>query len=204
MSRLTRPVGTVHHLPTVAFGARDIMAWGTGAFMLIEGFTLVVCATVLVYLRKNYSMWPPEGTLRPDWVVPTVHAVFLLVTLPLVRRIDKHAHEWDLRRVRNGLTLLAAICLVSAGFRAWELLRALNVKWSENAYGSAQWLVVGSHATLIAVELVELVGMALIFWLGPVERKHFSDAADIAIYWLFLVLSWIPLYVLSFLLPQWI
>ena len=204
MSRLTRPVGSVRHLPTVTFGLRDIMAWGTLGFMVIEGFTLVVCASVLVYLRKNYSMWPPEGMLLPDWIVPTVHVAFLLVTLPLARRVDTAARAWDLRAVRNGLTVNATLCAISAAFRTWELLRALNVKWSENAYGSAQWLVVGSHATLIAVELVELIGMALIFWRGPVERKHFSDASDVVAYWMFLVLSWLPLYVLSFLLPHWI
>ena len=63
--------------------------------------------------------------------------------------------------------------------------------------------MVGAHGTLLAVQFIEIVGMAGLFWLGPVERKHFSDASDIAYYWVFIVLSWVPLYVLSFLMPYW-
>jgi cytochrome c oxidase subunit III len=37
-----------------------------------------------------------------------------------------------------------------------------------------------------------------------VERKHFSDAADMTFYWYFMVGAWLPLYVLCFLLPRWI
>ena len=90
------------------------------------------------------------------------------------------------------------------GLRAWELLVSLNVKWDTNAYGSVQWLVLGSHATLLAVELIEIVGMALIFWLAPVEEKHMSDVTDMVFYWYFMVLSWLPLYVLCFWLPRWL
>jgi heme/copper-type cytochrome/quinol oxidase subunit 3 len=81
---------------------------------------------------------------------------------------------------------------------------SLNVKWDANAYGSVQWLVLGAHGTLLAVELVEIAGMMLIFWLGPVEEKHMSDVTDMVFYWYFMVLSWIPLYVLCFWLPRWL
>ena len=90
------------------------------------------------------------------------------------------------------------------GLRAWELLVSLNVKWETNAYGSVQWLVLGAHATLLAVELVEIGGMMLIFWFAPVEEKHMSDVADMVFYWYFMVLSWLPLYVLCFWLPRWL
>ena len=68
----------------------------------------------------------------------------------------------------------------------------------------AQWLVVGAHATLLLVELVEIGGMAAMFWLAPIEEKHFSDVADASFYWYFMVLAWLPLYVLCFLVPRWI
>ena len=89
-----------------------------------------------------------------------------------------------------------------AVLRAFEL-RALRVLWDTNAYGSAQWLVVVSHGTLIAIELVEIAGMAAVFWFGTVERKHFSDVTDAAFYWVVLVLSWLPIYVLNYLGPRY-
>ena len=204
MSVRRRVAVDVSALPTHAFGVRDIMAWGTMGFVIIEGFTLVLCAVVYVYLTKNFGAWPPEGTERPAVVVPSVQVAVMLLSLPLMRWIDRRAHAHDLRRVRLGLTLATLVSAVIVGLRAWELTQSLNVRWDANAYGSVQWLIVGAHATLLAVQLVEVAGMAGIFWLGPVEKKHFSDAADIAFYWIFIVLSWIPLYLLCFLVPHWI
>ena len=80
----------------------------------------------------------------------------------------------------------------------------LNVKWDTNAYASAQWLLLVMHGTLLTVELVEVGGMMLIFWLAPVEEKHFSDVADMTFYWAFMVLAWMPLYVLCFWVPRWL
>lgn len=203
MTLRRRVSADVSALPTHAFGVRDIMAWGTMGFIIIEGFTLVVCAFVYLYLTKNFAEWPPAGTPRPSVAVPTIHAAFMLLTLPLMRWIDRVAHDHDLRKVRLGLTAATAASVVMVTLRVWELTRSLNVRWDANAYGSVQWLIVGSHGTLLAIQLVEVAGMAAIFWLGPVEKKHFSDASDIAFYWIFIVVGWIPLYVLCYLLPHW-
>ena len=59
--------------------------------------------------------------------------------------------------------------------------------------GGAFWFYLGPVAL-----------MALIFWLGPVEDKHMSDVGDMVFYWYFMVLSWLPLYVLCFWLPRWL
>ena len=87
---------------------------------------------------------------------------------------------------------------------AVEALVSLNVKWDTNVYGSAQWLLLVMHGSLLTVELVEVGGMTLMFWLAPVEEKHFSDVADMVFYWLFMVLAWMPLYVLCYWVPRWL
>jgi cytochrome c oxidase subunit III len=199
-----RPVVDVSHLPTTVFHARDMMWWGTVGFIVIEGFTLVLCATVFVYLRKNFSAWPPEGILRPSVVAPSILVAVMLASLLLMKRLERAAIRFDLEAVRRYLTIAAAVCAVFVGLRAWELTQSLNVRWDSNAYGSAQWLVVGVHGTLLAIQFVETTGMAAIFWLGPIEKKHFSDACDVAFYWWFIVLGWLPLYVLCFVLPHFV
>jgi heme/copper-type cytochrome/quinol oxidase subunit 3 len=191
-------------LPDVVFGPRDIMWWGTLGFMLIEGFTLVLCAAAYVYVTQNFSTWPPRNTPLPSLVAPTVQVVVMLVSLVVTRWTARAARRFDLGATRIGLTITTAFAIAIVGLRAWELLVSLHVKWDSNAYGSVQWLVLGSHATLLAVELVEIAGMALIFWLGPVEDKHMSDVGDMVFYWYFMVLSWLPLYVLCFWLPRWL
>jgi heme/copper-type cytochrome/quinol oxidase subunit 3 len=202
--RPTRPVLDLAELPDVVFRSRDIMWWGTLGFAVIEGFTLAICAVSYVYLGQNFQSWPPQGTRNPDVLVPTIQVAVMLLSLPFVRWMEVGAHRFDAARVRIGLTVATLFSAAVCALRAVELLASLNVKWDTNAYGSAQWLVVGSHATLLAVQFIEVAGMALVFWLGKAQRKHFSDASDVAFYWYFIVLVWMPLYVLCFLAPRWV
>jgi cytochrome c oxidase subunit 3 len=204
MTRRLRPVLDLRELPDVVFGQRDLMWWGTLGFVIIEGFTLVLCAASYVYLTQNFSTWPPQNTPRPSLGVPTIHVLVMLASIPVVLWMSRAARRFDLARARIGLTVATLFGIAFVALRMVELLVSLNVRWDANAYGSVQWLVLGTHATLLMVELVEVAGMALIFWIAPVEEKHFSDVTDLAFYWLFMVLGWIPLYVLCFLVPRWI
>jgi len=204
MTQRLRAVMDLRGLPDVVFGPRDIMWWGTLGFVIIEGFTLALCAAAYVYVTQNFSTWPPEHTPLPSLVAPTVQVVVMLVSIIPARWTARAAKRYDLGAVRIGLTIATAFAIAIIGLRAWELLVSLNVKWETNAYGSVQWLVLGAHATLLAVELVEIGGMMLIFWFAPVEEKHMSDVADMVFYWYFMVLSWLPLYVLCFWLPRWL
>jgi cytochrome c oxidase subunit III len=204
MTQRLRGVMDLRGLPDVVFGPRDIMWWGTLGFVLIEGFTLALCAAAYVYVTQNFATWPPENTPLPSLVAPSVQVLVMLASLIPARWTARAAKRYDLGAVRIGLTIATAFALAIVGLRAWELLVSLNVKWDTNAYGSVQWLVLGAHATLLAVELVEIGGMMLIFWLAPVEEKHMSDVADMVFYWFFMVLSWLPLYVLCFWLPRWL
>jgi cytochrome c oxidase subunit 3 len=194
----------LRELPDVVFGSRDIMWWGTLGFVLIEGFTLVLCAAVYIYLQENFGTWPPEHTPLPSLGAPTLQVVLMLASIPVVLWTSRAAHRFELGKVRIGLIAATLFNAAFVAVRAVELLVSLNVKWDANAYASAQWLVLGSHATLLAVELIEVGGMMLIFWLAPVEEKHFSDVADMVFYWLFMTLAWMPLYVLCYLVPRWI
>ena len=204
MTQRLRSVMDLRALPDVVFGPRDIMWWGTLGFVLIEGFTLALCAAAYLYVTQNFATWPPQNTPLPSLVAPTVQVVVMLVSLVPATWTARAARRYDLGAVRIGLTIATAFAIAIVGLRAWELLVSLNVKWDANAYGSVQWLVLGVHATLLAVELVEIGGMMLIFWLAPVEEKHMSDVADMVFYWYFMILSWLPLYVLCFWLPRWL
>jgi heme/copper-type cytochrome/quinol oxidase subunit 3 len=199
-----RSVMDLRALPDVVFGPRDVMWWGTLGFVLIEGFTLALCAAAYLYVTQNFPTWPPQNTPLPSVVAPTVQVVVMLVSLAPARWTANAARRFDLGAVRIGLVVATVFAVAIVGLRAWELLVSLNVKWDANVYGSVQWLVLGVHATLLAVELVEIGGMMLLFWLAPVEEKHMSDVADMVFYWYFMVLSWLPLYVLCFWLPRWL
>jgi heme/copper-type cytochrome/quinol oxidase subunit 3 len=85
--------------------------------------------------------------------------------------------------------------------RALEF-NSLNTRWDNDAYGSIVWLTIGFHTTLLLVDFLESFFIGLIFWIGPIEEKHFVDADDDAYYWYFMVASWVPLYFLLYLSPR--
>lgn len=204
MIRRPRVVLDVSVLPDTVFGNRDILWWGTLGFVVIEGFTLVLCAMAYVYLMQNFASWPPEHTPRPSLGVPTLNLALMLASLPLAFMVHRAAKRHELGRVRVGLAICSVVVAMFTALRIVELVVSLNVKWNTNAYGSAQWLVVGSHASLLMVQMVEVIGIAIMFWIAPLERKHFSDVADAMFYWYFMVLAWVPLYVLCYLIPRWV
>ena len=204
MSRRLKSVVDLRELPDVVFGPRDLMWWGTLGFSVIEGFTLVLCAAAYVYLTQNYSTWPPERTPLPSLGAPTLQVLVMLASIPVLWWTAKAARRFDLANVRIGLVVATMFNVAFLALRMVELLVSLNVRWDTNAYASAQWLILCMHGTLLAVELIEVGGMMLVFWLAPVEEKHFSDVTDMAFYWYFMVLAWLPLYLLCFWVPRWL
>ncbi len=200
MSGTPRAVIDASELPTVSFGVQDVSWWSTVAFMLIEGTTIATCLVCHIYLRQNFNPWPP--TIPPKVGVATANTLLLLVIMAPMLWAGREARRLDLRRVRLGLTIAVALSAVAVVLRFYEF-GALNVRWDQNAYGSTAWVSVGLHTSLLIMDFLETLVLTLIFYIGPVEKKHFSDTADSAMYQVFLSLVYLPVYLLVFLLPRW-
>jgi Heme/copper-type cytochrome/quinol oxidase, subunit 3 len=202
--REPRAVMNVRDLPDVAFGPRDIMWWGTLGFVVIEGWTLALCMVAWVYLQQNVAAWPPEGTRLPSLLLPSIELALMLASLPAALWCKRIVRRYDLAKARIAFMFMGVLGLVLTGLQVAVMLVSLNVKWDSNAYGSAQWLVLTYHASLVLVEACEVAGLALAYWFAPVEDKHFPDGADAMFYWVFMVVSFSAVYVLCFLVPRWI
>ena len=99
---------------------------------------------------------------------------------------------------------LAAGTLVGVGtmvLRGFEF-GALNVRWDSNAYGSILWTILAMHAGHLVSSTLENLLLALLMFIGPIERKHFVDASINALYWYFVVASWLPLFLLVYVVPR--
>ena len=193
----------VRRLPTTTFGPRSHMWWGTLGFMLIEGTTLVAAVASYFYLRLNFPTWPPEHTLRPSLLWPTVHAALMLASLVPMGLADRAAKRFDLQGLRRWLTVASGFIIAFLYLR-WQDLLALNVRWDTNAYASIAWATVGLHGTILLLQAIETVIFTVFMYGSSIEEKHFSDASDSAFYWYFLVGSWVPLYVVVYLSPYFL
>lgn len=199
--RAVRPVLDVHELPSHTFGSRGEMWWGTLGFMVIEGVTLALAAVSYFYLRKNFHEWPPAGTPPPRLLAPTLNVIVMLISMWPAYRAKHAAEHYDKAGARHWLLVCSGFALLIAVLRAFEF-GALETRWDSNAYGSAAWVILGFHTTLLLIDVADTVGLAAIMSRERVERKHFSGTADNSNYWYFLVWSWVVLYAIVFWGPR--
>lgn len=191
----------VSALPEVTFGYRNVVWWGTVAFMLIEGTSLAMCAATYLYLRRNFATLPPARVAVPGLTLATIEVALMLASFVPNYFLAAAARRKDFGAVTVLLAVMLAFNLSFVVLR-WFELGQLHVRWDANAYGSSAWLVLLVHGTLLVAEVGELFVFGLIGWTGRWEEKHFPDTSDLALYWYFMVLAWLPLYAMVFLLPR--
>jgi heme/copper-type cytochrome/quinol oxidase subunit 3 len=201
VSTRTRSTLDVSGLPTETYGARSLPWWATVGFIAIEGTTLLICAVTYLYLRRNFPQLPPARVAVPGLGAALANVVLMLVSLFPNHLLSRAAVRQDLSAIRVLLTVGLLFNLAFVVLRWFELMQ-LHVRWDLNAYGSSAWLVLVTHGTLLLLNVLETAVMCAMAWTGRWEAKHFSDVVDAALYWYFMVLSWMPLFALVFLLPR--
>jgi len=98
------------------------------------------------------------------------------------------------------------VCLLFA--LAFNIVRffefgALNVRWDQNAYGSIVWLLIGYHTTHIVTDFLDsLVLGAMVFSNTDMTERRFVDVSENALYWYFVVFTWIPIYAVVYFGPR--
>jgi len=199
--RPLRPEGDVSALPTVVFGSRSLMWWGTLGFMTIEGWSIALLLVAYFYLRQNFVDYPPARTPFPSLLVPTINLGIMLLSFVPAVLVARAAKRLDTAAVKLWLLPFSALGLAILVLRWWELW-ALNIRWDTNAYGSAAWVLVGFHASLLLLDVGDTIGLTTFFWTRPLPPKALSDAADNSFYWYFTVGIWIPLYLILYLGPR--
>jgi cytochrome c oxidase subunit I+III len=203
-SGLPEPVvGDVSKLPNHVFGPRDTMWWGTLSFMVIEGFTLSLCVIAYIYLIRKESSWPPDGTPLPDTLPFVLQALVLLVGVVAAYMADRAARRLDQQKLKWVLLASSVVGIASLVIRGFEF-GALHVRWDENAYGSAIWVIVGFHTTLLLPDVIDGIALTVLAWQGPMRAKFITGASDNAYYWYFLAGTWILTSAILLLTPRFL
>lgn len=199
--RPLRAEANVAALPTVTFGPRSLMWWGTLGFMVIEGWTLALLVVSYLYLRQNYEAWPPLRTPHPSLLIPTINLVLMFVSLVPMYLAAAAAKKLDEPGVKRWLVISSIVATPIAVLRWWELW-AINVRWDTNAYGSAAWVIVGFHTSLLLLDVIDTWGLTLFYFLKQLPLKAFSDTTDNTFYWYFTIGIWIPIYLIVYVGPR--
>jgi cytochrome c oxidase subunit III len=188
-----RSVLDLSMLPLHGLGAASVTWWGTLGFMLIEGTGFALVIAVYLYLMSLAPSWPLNAR-PPDLLPGTLITIVLLISLVPNILLSRWAEQQDLRKVRIGMIVMSVLGIVPLIIRVFEF-PALHIQWDANAYGSIVWTLLGLHTTHILTDLVDtLVLAALMFTRHGGNPRRFGDVQDNAMYWNFVVGTWLPLY----------
>ena len=194
----------VSELPGVAFDTQAPMWWGNLLMIFIEGAAFAILAASYFYIRRNFDAWPPPRTLLPDLGVSSINLLVIVVSA---------APFWYAARLARAgasplviglwLTLGVLFGVVAIVLRGFEFA-ALHTRYDSNAYGSITWTILAVHLAHLLAGTLETFLIALVMFVGPVEKKHYTDATVMAVYWYFIVISWVALYLIVFIAPRFI
>jgi cytochrome c oxidase subunit III len=196
----TRVVADLSSLEQSGFDHRVLSWWGTVAFMALEGMGFVLSYGVFLYIAWLNPQWPVGFPPQPLWW-STIFTIILVLSLIPNWMVMRRTKPKDNRTLRWLLVLMSAISLVTLIIRYFEFT-VLTVRWDANVYGSVLWVLLGLHTLHLATEVVDNIVMTSLFFTGHVPEKRFTDADENAMYWVFVVVGWLPLYALLYWAPR--
>lgn len=191
----------VSRLPPQGFGTSSLTWWGTLAFMLIEGTGFALAIAVYLYLMSLAPHWPIDAR-PPDLVVGTALTLLLLASLMPNFLVARWARAGNLPMIRIGLVVMSLLGIAPLVLRIFEF-PAMQISWDRNAYGSIVWVLLGLHTTHILTDVVETLVLAcLMFTRHCDSKRRFGDVSDNALYWNFVVITWLPIYACLYWIPR--
>ena len=174
-------------LPSVAFGHRNTTWLANVFYMAIEGMMFALMFATYFYLRTRSTNWPP-GHLPPAFTYGAVNAVVFVLSIIPAWWVRRRAPYADRHAVRNGLLVLSLFALAATALRVFEFT-ALNCRWTDDAYSSTVWVLIGMHSGHLATELIETLVLLVISFTPKMEGTRLADAAINSDYWYFVVVT---------------
>lgn len=190
----------VRALPTYRFSHGSLMWWGTMGLMLIEGTVFALGVMMYFYLKGIAEAWPIDA-LPPDLRWGVANTAILLLSLWPNHLAKVAAEREDRTRARIWICVCLLFALAFLVVRALEFT-ALRVSWTDNAYGSVVWLLLGLHTTHLVTDTVDTAVLAVLMFSVRFEPRRFVDVSENAMYWYFVVASWLPIFAVMYIAPR--
>jgi len=202
MIRAPRFTGNVAELPTYKFGPSSLTWWGIIGFMLIEGTAFGLAFAAYFFLMGHEQGWPPEGRAAPHVLAGTLFTILILVSEIPNTMIKKAAETRDVPTIRLLMPLMVAIGVVLLIIRGFEF-NSLNVRWTDNAYGSIIWALLLLHTTHILTDWFDTVVLTVLMRTPlAYEGRKLVDTSENSLYWRYVWLLWIPIYLMIYWVPR--
>jgi len=202
MIREPRFTDDLSDLPTHKFGPSSLTWWGIIGFMLIEGAAFALAFAAYFFLMGHEQGWPPEGRQAPNVLAGTLFTLLILLSEIPNTIVKEAARKADVPTVRAVMPVIVAIGAVLLIIRVFEF-NSLNVRWTDDAYGSIIWALLVLHTTHILTDSIDTIVLWLLMRTRlAYEGRRLVDVDENALYWRYVWLTWIPVYLMIYWVPR--
>lgn len=198
-----RAVLDVSAVPTIAFGYRNVSWLGNVLYMAIEGAMFALLFATFFYLKTRSPHWPPSGFVPPSVGPAMVSAALFAISLGPAIWTKRRAFQQSRTSVRLGLALMAVIGLALIVVRGFEF-ESLNCRWTDNAYASCLWILLGIHTGHLITEWIETLVLLAISSTSHMHGIRFADAGMNSDYWYFVVITALGLQIVVYGTTRWL
>ncbi len=193
----------VSDLPDYSISNQAPLWWGQLLLTFIEGTMFAILIAMYFYYRLSVDVWPPPGTQLPPLVVPSITVVMLLISCIGSYRASEAA-KVDNRPGMIGwlvFNLVFAIAAMILRIWAWSIL---NFNQATDIHGSIFWTILGLHTLDAVADILFTVVLLVILLIGVSGPRQRLGVHVDSIVWYFVVLIWIPLYVVLYWGPRFV
>ena len=133
-------------------------------------------------------------------MLPTINLVLLILSAIPAFIADRAGAQMKRSGVILGMALVILIGIIFLAIRVVAMTH-IGYKWSDHAFGSIVWVVIGLHTFHTFVSTGENCMLLSYALTKPMTKSRYLDFRCAAVYWYFVILSWLPFYFLIYVQP---
>jgi cytochrome c oxidase subunit III len=191
----------VSYLEPWGHGSESPLWWGFIGILAIEVTVFSSLIASYFYLRMGEPHWPPAGLDPPDLLLPTINTGVLIVSSFFMSHADKSGEKGYRKGMLTGLIGGIVLALVFLSLKVVEY-SGVAYRWDSNPYSSIVWTITGFHAAHVLSVVLKTMVMAYLSYYGFFNEKRHLGITVNGIYWHFVVIVWLPLYVVLCWAPR--
>lgn len=191
----------VSYLRPYEISSQAPLWWGQFLLTVIEATMFSLLIAAFLYVRLRVDVWPPPGDQFPHVLLPTL----ALIPLFLSTIGSYLASEGAKKNNRKGMVIGLALNLVLAGtFFAMRVVEwhSFNYSYKADSFGTYMWAVMALHSFDYVASMIETAVLFVIVASGRFGPRERTGVHVDSVLWYFVVLIWIPLYIVMYWGPR--
>jgi heme/copper-type cytochrome/quinol oxidase subunit 3 len=187
----------VSHLPPYDISSQAPLWWGQLLLAVIEGTMFCILMAAYFYVRLRMDVWPPPGDQYPHKLLATIGLIPLLLSCIGTYWASEAAKKDDRGGMIKGLLLNLVLAIVFFVIRVLDWY-SLNFSYKADAFGTYMWTFLAVHSYDYAGDVIFTLVLLLLVLIGRHGPRVRLGVHVDSVVWYFLVIIWIPLYVIVY------